>query len=166
MQRYSRYSRYRTKTHDKATISNDITRYSRYQTVLLKLQEIISTFGRNLQKTLCKAGCFLLSLQEQLWLPCGKLWVMIGYAKLCATASRWGDAGNHIITFAEGKIITFAKQTHNSKLKPSHLQIIQSQDGWNNRSRFALIKKGGSTCKELSRPIYFSPFLWYNTTNR
>ena len=42
MQRYSRYSRYRTKTHDKATISNDITRYSRYQTVLLKLQEIIT----------------------------------------------------------------------------------------------------------------------------
>ena len=39
--RYSRYSRYRTKSHDKATISNDITRYSRYQTVLLKLQEII-----------------------------------------------------------------------------------------------------------------------------
>ena len=41
MRRYSRYSRYRTKSHDKATISNDITRYSRYQTVLLKLQELI-----------------------------------------------------------------------------------------------------------------------------
>ena len=27
------------------------------------------------------------------------------------------------------RIITFAKQTHNPKLKPSHLQIIQSQDG-------------------------------------
>ena len=27
------------------------------------------------------------------------------------------------------RIITFAKQTHNSKLKRSHLQIIQSQDG-------------------------------------
>ena len=39
--RYSRCSRYRTKSHDKATISHDITRYSRYQTVLLKLQEII-----------------------------------------------------------------------------------------------------------------------------
>ena len=45
MRRYSRYSRYRTKSHDKATISHDILRYSRYQTVLLKLQEIISTFG-------------------------------------------------------------------------------------------------------------------------
>ena len=41
MRRYSRYSRYRTKSHDKATISHDITRYSRYQTVLLKLEEII-----------------------------------------------------------------------------------------------------------------------------
>ena len=39
--RYSRYSRYRTKSHDKATISHDILRYSRYQTVLSKLQEII-----------------------------------------------------------------------------------------------------------------------------
>ena len=124
--RYSRCSRYRTKSHDKATISNDITRYSRYQTVLLKLQEItrtapqsaikwhpsvyggchscypasyrgrqsiafgvraknspqdcffnaltvleeiISTFGRNLQKMLSFAGHFLLSLGEQLNLP-------------------------------------------------------------------------------------------------
>ena len=38
--RYTRYSRYRTKTHDKATISHDITRY---QTVFLKLQEITRT---------------------------------------------------------------------------------------------------------------------------
>ena len=44
--RYSRYSRYRTKTHDKATISNDITRYSRYQTALLKLEEITSRLYR------------------------------------------------------------------------------------------------------------------------
>ena len=27
-----------------------------------------------------------------------------------------GEAGNHIITFAKGKIITLAKQAHNSKL--------------------------------------------------
>ena len=40
--RYSRYSRYRTKTHDKSTISHDITRYSRYQTVFLILKEIIA----------------------------------------------------------------------------------------------------------------------------
>ena len=62
--RYSRYSRYCTKSHDKATISHDITRYSRYQTVLSKLEEIISTLGRNLQKTLCCAECFLLSRRE------------------------------------------------------------------------------------------------------
>ena len=40
MRRYSRYSRYRTKSHNKCTISHDITRYSRYQTALLKLEEI------------------------------------------------------------------------------------------------------------------------------
>ena len=43
MRRYSRYSRYRTKSHDKATISHDISRYSRYQTALPKLQEIKTT---------------------------------------------------------------------------------------------------------------------------
>ena len=42
--RYSRYSRYRTKTHDKATISHVFPRYSRYQTVFLKLEEISSYF--------------------------------------------------------------------------------------------------------------------------
>ena len=58
MRRYSRYSRYRTKSHDKATISHDITRYSRYRTAFLKLQEIISTKGRNLQKMLRFGGAF------------------------------------------------------------------------------------------------------------
>ena len=58
MRRYSRYSRYRTKSHDKATISHDITRYSRYRTAFLKLQEIISTKGRNLQKMLCLCRAF------------------------------------------------------------------------------------------------------------
>ena len=38
MRWYTRYSRYRTKSHDKTTISNDITRY---QTVLSKHKEII-----------------------------------------------------------------------------------------------------------------------------
>ena len=38
--RYSRCSRNRTKTHDKSTISHDISRYSRYQTALPKLEEI------------------------------------------------------------------------------------------------------------------------------
>ena len=58
IKRYSRYSRYRTKSHDKATISHDISRYSRYQTVFSKLQEIISTFGRNLKKHSAIAECF------------------------------------------------------------------------------------------------------------
>ena len=58
-----RYSRYRTKSHDKATISNDITRYSRYQTVLLKLQEIISTFGR-IQKMLNLGWAFFYYIFE------------------------------------------------------------------------------------------------------
>ena len=38
---YSRYSRYRTKSHDKATISHVFPRYSRYGTVFLKFKEII-----------------------------------------------------------------------------------------------------------------------------
>ena len=33
-----------------------------------------------------------------------------------ALRAVWSNKGNHIITFAEGKIITFAKQTHNCKL--------------------------------------------------
>ena len=54
--RYSRYSRYRTKTHDKCTISHVFPRYSRYQTVLLKLEEIISTEGRNFKKHFASRG--------------------------------------------------------------------------------------------------------------
>ena len=55
IKRYSRYSRYRTKSHDKATISHDITRYSRYLTALLKLQEIISTLSNTKMLCLCRA---------------------------------------------------------------------------------------------------------------
>ena len=57
-----RYSRYRTKSHDKATISHDITRYSRYQTVLSKLQEIISALRRLFQyaKSSAHAELFVL----------------------------------------------------------------------------------------------------------
>ena len=52
MRRYSRYSRYRTKSHV-------FPRYSRYQTVLLKLQEI----GYYLiYKKLCYAGLFVFYL--------------------------------------------------------------------------------------------------------
>ena len=64
MRRYSRYSRYRTKSHDKATISHDILRYSRYQTVLLKLEEIIIYLGLfRYTKKLCfgRAFCFLIT---------------------------------------------------------------------------------------------------------
>ena len=43
--RYSRYSRYRTKSHDKSTISHVFPRYSRYPMVVLKLQEIITLLG-------------------------------------------------------------------------------------------------------------------------
>ena len=141
------------------------SRYSRYQTVFLKLQEIISTFGRKLQKTLCQAGCFLLSLREQLWLPFGQVISLDWLRQVMSDCVALRGCGQSYHNYAK-RIITFAKQTHNSKLKPSHLQRIQSQNGWIYRARFALIKKGGSTCKELSRPIYFLPFLWYNTTNR
>ena len=50
-------------------VQHFIGRYSRYQTVFLKLEEIISTFGRNLQKRFCYAEPFLLSLGDQLSLP-------------------------------------------------------------------------------------------------
>ena len=63
MRRYSRYSRYRTKSHDKATISHDITRYSRYQTVLLKLEEII-TITSKLPKTLRFREFFLVLFEH------------------------------------------------------------------------------------------------------
>ena len=60
MRRYSRYSRYRTKSHNKCTISHDITRYSRYQTALLKLQEIISTLS-NTKNAQPRLGIFIIS---------------------------------------------------------------------------------------------------------
>ena len=60
--RYSRYSRYRTKTHDKCTISHVFPRSSRYQTVLSKLKEIIII--SYIQK-LCfgRAFCFCMAVQ-------------------------------------------------------------------------------------------------------
>ena len=62
------------------------------------------------------------------------------------------------IEFAFGKHIEFAaRQIYRAGQCEAYRQKT---------SRFALIKKGGSICKKLSRPIYFSPFLWYNTTNR
>ena len=47
-------SRYRTKSHDKATISNVFPRSSRYQTVLLKLEEI-----KEQCSALCRAFSFI-----------------------------------------------------------------------------------------------------------
>ena len=35
-----------------------------------------------------------------------------------------------------------------------------------NERPYNITERGGSICKELSRPIYFLPFLWYNLTNR
>ena len=57
--RYSRYSRYRTKTHDKSTISHDISRYSRYQTVFLKLQEIICFISYTKSSAMQGFLCFI-----------------------------------------------------------------------------------------------------------
>ena len=68
MRRYSRCSRYRTKTHDKRTISHDISHYSRYQTAFPKLEEIISTLVEY-KKCSDFSEHFLLSLGEQLSLP-------------------------------------------------------------------------------------------------
>ena len=65
MRRYSRCSRNRTKTHDKATISHDISHYSRYQTAFPKLEEIISTFGR-IQKMLNFGWAFFIISCDEL----------------------------------------------------------------------------------------------------
>ncbi len=58
IKRYLRCSRYRTKTHDKCTISHEFPRYSRYQTVFLKLKEIIYYFLYT--KSSAKQGFFVL----------------------------------------------------------------------------------------------------------
>ena len=42
IERYSRYSRYRTKSHDKATISNDIHDIARNHTIKLRYQTIFT----------------------------------------------------------------------------------------------------------------------------
>ena len=54
---YSRHSRYRTKSHDKSTISHDISRYSRYQTVFSKLEEIIRRHPQ---------GCFMYGIHQSM----------------------------------------------------------------------------------------------------
>jgi len=86
MLRYSRYSRYRTKSHDKAMISHVFSRYSRYNGIA-KTPRDKYPFGIIYRKKLCSGRAFC-------------------------------------------------------------------------------VLYGGSICKKMSRPIYFSPFLWYNTTNR
>ena len=67
IKRYSRYSRYRTKSHDKATISHVFPRYSRYQTVLLKLKEISYYFSY----TKSSASAELFVLREGRPIPYG-----------------------------------------------------------------------------------------------
>ena len=42
-------------------------------------------------------------------------------------------------------------------IEPSNARHIDKKS-----ARFALIKKGGSICKEVSRPIYILDVLWYN----
>ncbi len=64
IKRYSRYSRYRTKTHDKATISHDISRYSRYQMAFLKLQEIIAVSLYHARH--CNLQCLVFSFVRRL----------------------------------------------------------------------------------------------------
>ena len=67
--RYSRYSRYRTKTHDKSTISHVFPRYSRYQTVFLKLQEIIKKYPQGLLYGIHLLGGCLLFFLLYMWAP-------------------------------------------------------------------------------------------------
>ena len=55
--------------------THDITRYSRYQTVLLKLEEIISAFGRNLQKMLCVCRAFFVISWRTMNCPRGMNWL-------------------------------------------------------------------------------------------
>ena len=47
------------------------SRYSRYQTVLSKLEEIISTEGRNLQKTFSLCWTFFVISWRTMNCPCG-----------------------------------------------------------------------------------------------
>ena len=143
-----RYSRYRTKTHDKSTISHVFPRYSRYQTVLLKLKEIISTFGRNLQKTLCKSRVFFV-ISWMNWgamnCPRGVNWLTPWIAPLVhelPTALK--EQGNSIHEIADFKSWSRKASIHDG-LPSIHLQRIQSQDGWINRAYLGMIKKGGST---------------------
>ena len=65
MRRYSRCSRYRTKSHDKSTISHDISRYSRYQTLLSKLEEIKTLCLRHSSKPTFRGGFLFLSLRTE-----------------------------------------------------------------------------------------------------
>ena len=121
MRRYSRYSRYRTKSHDKATISHDITRYSRYQTVLSKLQKIITHLG------------------------------LFQYTKSSASAELFCFKTYYISIVG----VDVLGDPNESKL-----------NGTPGRSSPTKTRQGGSICKEPRRPVYFLPFLWYNTTNR
>ena len=98
MRRYSRYSRYRTKTHDKCTISHVFPRYSRYQTVLLKLQEINYYFFGSHSKITALTFVGAVFLRENYILPYGR------HSALCRAVACWcryhrtvEDTGPYII---------------------------------------------------------------------
>ena len=107
--RYSRYSRYRTKSHDKATISHDISRYSRYQTVFLKLEEIISYL---IYKKLCFGRAFCQSVEKR---PSRES----DGGRFCVFEAKKGKKSKEI----EGMVISpfsFSEffEIHGSKFKP------------------------------------------------
>ena len=138
--------------------------------VLTVLEEIISTLVEY-KKCSTTVGHFLLSLWEQLNLPLQASEVIL-------------DSEVHFVSevLPNGKVANLTSLVHSTNFTAKQLhfcdsknltisllscfQRIQSQEPLIYRARFALIKKGGSICKKLSRPIYFLPFLWYNLTNQ
>ena len=132
---YSRYSRYRTKSHDKCTISHVFprySRYSRYQTVLSKLEEIITHLGlfRYKQHSLFSGCCVFFA-------PCHSELVEL---------FRWGSR------------LHFVWRCFAVRLRFASLRMTQRKS----TSRRRVESRGGSICKEPRRPIYILDVLWYN----
>ena len=132
MQRYSRYSRYRTKSHDKATISNDITRYSRYQTVLLKLQEIISFWNYfYIQKALLMQSFFHVSsvitttgfgiADFTLW-PTASQYVLVLLMFVGACA---GSTGGAIKVARVIILLKSIRRSINKMIRPNQVELIR-----------------------------------------
>ena len=70
-------------------------------------------------------------------------------------ASFWGEYNNTVSLICKANLRTIP-------LRAKRVISLRSNTTKGNRSRLALIKKGGSICKELSRPIYILDALWYN----